>query len=73
MRCRGSGAAQVAAREEDCPRAVPAAQAVLLAEVGEVGGDDRLAPNATEAGSIGEPIDLAGAGTDHASLGAEQG
>jgi hypothetical protein len=46
----------------------PAAQAVLLAEVREVGGDDRLPPDRAQTGGIGSTVDLAAAGADHTAL-----
>src|SRR5215218_7963929 len=49
-------AAEVAPGEEDRPRAAPAAKAVLLAEVREVGGD------------VGPAVDLAAARADDAAL-----
>jgi hypothetical protein len=64
-------AAEVAPGEEDRPRAAPAAQAVLLAEMREVGGDDRLPPDRAEAGDVGAAVDLAAAWADEAAL-AEQ-
>jgi len=47
--------------------AAPAAEAVLLAEVGEVGGDDRP-PDRAEAGDVGSTVDLAAARADDATL-----
>src|SRR5215211_5067401 len=61
-------AAEVAPGEEDRPRAAPAAKAVLLAEVREVGGDDRLPPDRAEAGDVGPAVDLAAARADDAAL-----
>jgi hypothetical protein len=49
----------------------PAAQAVLLAEVREVGGDDRLPPDRAQTGGIGSTVDLAAARANDAAL-AEQ-
>ena len=65
-------AAQIAAGEEDRARAPLAAKAVLLAEVRKVGRDHRVTPDAAETGMVGEAVDLALAGTDHAPLGPEQ-
>ena len=64
-------AAEVAAGEEDRPRAAPAAEAVLLAEVREVGGDHRVPPDRAETGDVGSTVDLAAARADEAAL-AEQ-
>ena len=64
-------AAKVAAGEEDRPRPAGAAQAVLLAEVREVGGDDGVAADRAQARDVGAPVDLAAARADDAAL-AEQ-
>jgi hypothetical protein len=60
-------AAEVAAGEEDRPRAASAAQAVLLAEVREVRGDDGVPADRTETGHVRPPVDLAAARTDDAA------
>jgi len=52
-------APQVAAGEEDRARAVLAAQAILLTEMREMRGDDRLPADRAQAALIGEPVDLA--------------
>ena len=64
-------APEVAAREEDRPRTVPAAEAVLLAEVREVGRDHRVPPDRAQTGDVGPAVDLAAARADDAAL-AEQ-
>ncbi len=61
-------AAKVAAREEDGPRAAPAAQTVLLAEVLEVGGHDGVSPHTAGPPPIDSSVDLALAGADDAAL-----
>jgi hypothetical protein len=61
-------AAEVATREKDRPRAAPAAQAVLLTEVREVGGDDRVPADCAQTRDVGSTVDLAAARTDHAAL-----
>jgi hypothetical protein len=60
-------AAQVAAAEEDRAGAVTPAQAVLLAEMREVRGDDRPAADRAEAYHVLAPVDLAAARTDDAA------
>src|SRR5690348_5823193 len=52
-------APQVAAGEEDRARAVLAAQAILLTEMREMRGDDRLPADRAQAALIGEAVDLA--------------
>jgi hypothetical protein len=64
-------AAEVAAGEEDRSRAAVTPQAVLFAEVREIGSDDRVPSDRAEAGDVGAPVDLAAAWTDDAAL-AEQ-
>jgi hypothetical protein len=61
-------ATEVASREEDRPRAAPAAQAVLLAEVREVGGDDGMPTDRAQTGDVGAAVDLAPARADDAAL-----
>jgi hypothetical protein len=48
-------APQVAAGEEDRARAVPASQAILLTEMREVRGDDRLAADRAQTALAAEP------------------
>ncbi len=57
---------QVAVTEEDRSGAVPAAEAVLLAEVWEVAADHRVAAGLAERVPIREPIDVAIPGADPA-------
>ena len=52
-------AAQIAQAEENRPRAVPAAQTILLAEVGEGAGDDSVAPGVADQSLVLEPVDVA--------------
>ena len=61
-------AAQVAAAEEDRARAARAAQAVLLAEVREVRGDDGVAAHPAQPGLIVEPVHPAQARADTAAI-----
>src|SRR5215218_6758660 len=51
--------AQVAAGEEDRPRAVPAPQAVLLPEMGKVGRDHGLAADGAQPIVVGQTVHLA--------------
>src|SRR5437763_14792829 len=64
-------AAQVAAGEEDRPRAATPSQAVLLPEVRKVGGDYGVASDRAEALYVVAAVDLAEPGADRAA-GAEQ-
>jgi hypothetical protein len=64
-------AAEVAPREEDRPRPALATEAVLLAEVREIGGNGGLASDRAETCDVGSAVDLAAARTDEAAL-AEQ-
>jgi hypothetical protein len=50
---------QVTVREEDGARASMAAEAILLAEMGEVAGDDGMTPGETDRLLILEAIDVA--------------
>jgi hypothetical protein len=43
-------------------------QAVLFAEVREIGSDDRVPSDRAEAGDVGAPVDLAAARTNDAAL-----
>src|SRR5579871_3452067 len=52
-------AAEVAEREEDRPRASPAAEAVLLAPVREGARDDRVASRVADARLVRDPVDAA--------------
>ena len=52
-------AAQVAQAEEDRPRAIPAAQAVLLAEVGEGAGDPSIPASVTDPRLVLHAVDMA--------------
>jgi hypothetical protein len=65
--------AQVAAGEEDRARAVPAAQAVLLPEVREVGGDHGLAADGAQPRVVGQAVHLAQPRADLTALNPEQG
>jgi hypothetical protein len=49
-------AAQIAAGEEDRAGAVPAAEAVLLAEVRKMGGDDRVAADPAQSALVPEAV-----------------
>jgi hypothetical protein len=64
-------APQVAAGEEDGPGPLPAAEAVLLSEVRKVGADYRPSPDRAQPSVVGQPVDLAQARTDRASISAE--
>src|SRR5262245_11946116 len=59
-------AAKVAPGEEDGARPLPAAEDVLLAEVGEVGGDPRVAGGLADGEPAVEAVDLAVARAERA-------
>jgi hypothetical protein len=65
-------ATKVAATEEDRSATVRPAQAVLLAEMGKVGGDNGFATDAAQAMFVDEAVDFTEPGTDDAALRAEE-
>src|SRR5215218_7137836 len=65
--------AQVAAGEEDRPRAVPAPQAVLLPEMRKGGGDHGLAADGAQPLVVGQTVHLAQPRADPTALLPKQG